>query len=272
MLPSVGRVTPPARDTSPNTPHDTSRNTPHDTGAERAVMAAVVVLAAVLGTLLVTLGPDRSGSSDVRTLAVAAGATVTTAAPPAATTAPTSTGAKRSTTTTTSGTATAPTTPTTSTSSPVDPGTLPQTDEKPTASGAQFDANVNALWQAIARDDPSLARPFFFPLSAYLQVKDISNPAGDYQSRLIANYEQDIHTLHTQLGDAASRAQLTGMSVPNDQAQWITPGTEYNKGSYWRVYGSTLNYTVDGQSRSFPVTSLISWRGQWYVVHLGQVR
>jgi hypothetical protein len=149
---------------------------------------------------------------------------------------------------------------------------LPQTDEKPTASGAEFDANVHALWQAIVRDDPNLARPFFFPLSAYLQVKDISNPAGDYQSRLIANYEQDIHALHAQLGDAASRAQLTGMSVPNDQAQWITPGTEYNKGSYWRVYGSTLNFTVDGQSRSFPVTSLISWRGQWYVVHLGEVR
>jgi len=261
-LPSVGQVTPQPRDPS------------RDPGAERAVMAAVVVLAAVLGTLLVALGPDRSGSSDAPSIAVAAGATVTTAAPPAATTATTSaaptTGAKRSTTASTSGTATAPTaTPTATT---VDPGTLPQTDEKPTASGAEFDGNVHALWQAIVRDDPSLARPFFFPLSAYLQVKDISNPAGDYQSRLIANYEQDIHTLHAQLGDAAPRAQLTGMSVPNDQAQWITPGTEYNKGSYWRVYGSTLNYTVDGQSRSFPVTSLISWRGQWYVVHLGEVR
>ena len=103
-------------------------------------------------------------------------------------------------------------------------------------------------------------------------MKDIKDPAGDYQSRLIANYEDDVHALHAQLGDAASRAQLVGMSVPNDQAQWITPGTEYNKGSYWRVYGSTLNYTVDGQARSFPVTSLISWRGQWYVVHLGEVR
>jgi len=239
------------------------------------VMAAVVVLAAVLGTLLVALGPDRSGSSDAPSIAVAAGATITTAAPPAATTATTS---AAPTTASTSGTATAPTTSPTNTptaaptATTVDPGTLPQTDEKPTASGAEFDANVHALWQAIVRDDPSLARPFFFPLSAYLQVKDISNPAGDYQSRLIANYEQDIHTLHAQLGDAASRAQLTGMSVPNDQAQWITPGTEYNKGSYWRVYGSTLNYTVDGQSRSFPLTSLISWRGQWYVVHLGQVR
>ena len=235
-------------------------------------MAALVVLAAVLGTLLVTLGPDRSGSSDAAGVAVAAGAVVTTAPPttaPAATTptatASAATSAKVPTATTTKGAPTAATTT-------VDPGTLPQTDEKPTATGAEFDAHVDALWQAIVRDDPSLALPFFFPKTAYLQVKDIQDPAGDYQSRLIANYGQDIHALHAQLGDAASRAQLTGMSVPNDQAQWITPGTEYNKGSYWRVYGSTLNSTVDGQSRSFPVTSLISWRGQWYVVHLGEVR
>ena len=236
-------------------------------------MAALVVLAAVLGTLLVTLGPDRSGSSDAAGVAVAAGAVVTTAPPttaPAATTptatASAATSAKVPTATTTKGAPTAATTTT------VDPGTLPQTDEKPTATGAEFDAHVDALWQAIVRDDPSLALPFFFPESAYLQVKDIQDPAGDYQSRLIANYEDDVHALHAQLGDAASRAQLVGMSVPNDQAQWITPGTEYNKGSYWRVYGSTLNSTVDGQSRSFPVTSLISWRGQWYVVHLGEVR
>jgi hypothetical protein len=235
------------------------------------VLAAVVVLAAVLGTLLVTLGPDRSGSSDAAGVAVAAPAAraststtvVPSTAPPTSTTTATKS-TKAPTATTAKGAA-----PTTTT---VDPGTLPQTDEKPTATGAEFDAHVDALWQAIVRDDPSLALPFFFPESAYLQVKDIQDPAGDYQSRLIANYEDDIHALHAQLGNAASSAQLSGMSVPNDQAQWITPGTEYNKGSYWRVYGSTLNYTVAGQARSFPVTSLISWRGQWYVVHLGEVR
>ncbi|MFN8026101.1 MAG: hypothetical protein U0W40_07040 [Acidimicrobiia bacterium] len=241
----------------------------HDPAGQRAATAAVVVAAAVVGILLVALGPDRSGSSDA-TVVVAA-APVTTLAPVTTTAAPATpaTAATAPPTTAAKSTKDAKDTPTTTT---VDPGTLPQTDEKPTASGAQFDAGVQGLWQAIVKDDPSLARPFFFPLSAYQQVKDISDPAGDYQSRLIANYEQDIHSLHAQLGDAASRAQLTGMTVPNDQAQWITPGVEYNKGSYWRVFGSTLNYTVDGQSHSFPVTSLISWRGQWYVVHLGQIR
>jgi hypothetical protein len=243
-----------------------------DPAAQRAATAAVAVLAAVLGILLVALGPGRSGSSDAGSIVVAA-PPVTTTPTTTSTTAPTTTQAATAPTTTTpKSTTAAGDTKSTATTTTVDPGTLPQTDEKPTATGAQFDAGAQGLWQAIVKDDPSLARPFFFPLSAYLQVKSISDPAGDYQNRLIANYEQDIHTLHAQLGDAASRAQLTGLTVPNDQAQWITPGVEYNKGSYWRVYGSTLDYTVDGQSHSMPVTSLISWRGQWYVVHLGQIR
>jgi hypothetical protein len=251
-------------------PPDARREPGRDPRGERAALAAVVVLAALVGALLVVTGPDRSGSSDAVVVVAARDTTPTTrgpdavaagATPSAPTTARPATGPAGTTTTAPAAT------PTT-----VDPGALPQTEDKPTASGAQFDAGAQALWQAIVHDDPSLAMSFFFPEQAYLQVKAINDPAGDYTSRLIANYEQDVHTLHAQLGTDASRAQYTGLSVPGDQAVWVQPGAEYNKLSYWRVYGSTLGYTVDGQAHSFPVTSLISWRGQWYVVHLGAIR
>jgi hypothetical protein len=231
-------------------------------GPERAGLVAVAVVAALIGIALVALGPDRSASSD----AVVAAARAPEPAVAPATTAPSKASATRPANTTATAPAGEPT-PTT-----VDPGTLPQTDEHPTASGTQFDAGVQGLWRAITSDDPASALPFFFPQSAYVQVKAISDPVGDYHSRLIANFGQDIHTLHAQLGADASRATLTGLTVPGDQAVWVQPGAEYNKGSYWRVYGSTLHYTVDGQDHSFPVSSLISWRGQWYVVHLGEIR
>ena len=181
-----------------------------------------------------------------------------------------------STATTTPGATTATTTgapaPTTTTAGGTDPGTLPQTDERPAASGNAFDAGVQGLWQAIVQDDPDLAMPFFFPKSAYLQVKAISDPATDYQQRLIANYEQDIHTLHSQLGANAANAQFVGITVPDSQAVLVQPGEESNMLSYWRVYGTTLQYSLNGETNSFPVTSLISWRGEWYVVHLGEIR
>jgi hypothetical protein len=225
---------------------------------QRATTVAVLVLAAVIGIALVTLDHDEPSTSDT---VVAAGSDVTTSLPSSTTTPPSA-----------STTAGGPTTTAAARTETTDPGALPQTDERPSASGATFDAGVHDLWEAIRQDKPELGLPFFFPKSAYLQVKAISDPAGDYQSRLIANFEDDVHTLHAQLGANASDAQFVGIDVPDDQAVVVQPGEEYNKLSYWRVYGTTLQYTVGGQSRSFPVTSLISWRGQWYVVHLGAIR
>jgi hypothetical protein len=227
-----------------------------------------MLVAALLGIVFVTVGtarvPPSVSTSDRRSPSVAIGepSSPTTTTASTATTAP---GAP----TTTRGAATTTPAPTTTTA---DPGALPQTDEHPSASGATFTSGVDALWEAIRQDKPELGYPFFFPKSAYLQVKAISDPAGDYQNRLIANFDQDVHTLHAQLGANAASAKLVGMTVPDEQAVFVQPGEEYNKGSYWRVYGTTMQYSVDGQTGSFPVTSLISWRGQWYVVHLGEIR
>jgi len=168
----------------------------------------------------------------------------------------------------------APTTaaPATTTTTEPDPQSLPQTPDKPTATSARFTAGAAALGQAIVADNPDVAMPFFFPLGAYQQVKAISNPESDWRTRLVAAYREDIHTLHTKLGSRASAAQFTGIDVPEGQATWVQPGEEYNKGSYWRVYNAQLRYTVDGQTGSFPIASMISWRGEWYVVHLNSIR
>ena len=165
----------------------------------------------------------------------------------------------------TTSTTVAPTTTTT-----VDPGTLPQTMDKPTTSDPAFQAGLAGFWQGIVSDDPTPAMPFFFPLSAYLQVKAISNPAGDWQQRLVGAYQRDIHSLHATLGAAAANVQFTGIDVP-DTAQWVLPGAEYNKGPYWRVYGAQVHYAVAGRAGSFTIASMISWRGRWYIVHLARI-
>jgi hypothetical protein len=49
----------------------------------------------------------------------------------------------------------------------------------------------------------------------------------------------------------------------------MKPGSEYNKIGYHRVLHSALELRdAKGRQRSFPVLSFISWRGEWYVVHL----
>lgn len=169
------------------------------------------------------------------------------------------------TTTSTTTTTLPPTTTTT-----VDPGTLPQTMDQPTTTDPQFQAGVQSFWQAIVTDNPAVAMPFFFPLAAYQQVKAISNPASDWQQRLVGAYQQDIHSLHASLGAGAATAQLAGVDVPTG-AQWVQPGAEYNKLPYWRIYGTTVRYTAGGRAGSFRIASMISWRGHWYVVHLARI-
>jgi hypothetical protein len=152
-----------------------------------------------------------------------------------------------------------------------DPATLPQTHDLPPAQGAAFDGRRQALWDAIVTDDPDRAMPFFFPLGAYQQVKDVTDPAADWKHRLVAAYRRDIHALHARLGADAGAAKLVGFDVPEGRARWVEPGEEWNKIGYYRVFGSRLRYSVGGDERALEVKSLISWRGQWFVVHLSAI-
>jgi hypothetical protein len=155
----------------------------------------------------------------------------------------------------------------------VDPATLPQTRDRPRSSGGAYDARVRALWDAIVADDPGLATPAFFPVGAYLQVKAIAAPESDWKHRLLAAFARDIHRLHehlmgTRRSPDAAPPTLLELEVPLERARWVEPGEESNKIGYWRVFGSKLRFQAGDTVASFDVSSLISWRGEWYVVHL----
>lgn len=183
---------------------------------------------------------------------------------------PTTSGSAATTASTTAAMAATTITPATTTT--VDPGTLPQTNDRPSGTDPAFTASMALLWQAVTTNEPSLAHPAFFPLTAYRQVKAVQYPDGDYQTRLLAHFDDDIRALHTRLGTAGAGVPLLGVVVPDSQATWVLPGTEMNKGSYWRAYGAVLRYRVGGREVTYPIGSLISWRGRWYVVHLGAIR
>jgi hypothetical protein len=151
---------------------------------------------------------------------------------------------------------------------PEDSGALAQTHDRPVPEGALFDSRVAGLWDAIVRDEPDRGMPFFFPLAAYVQVKAIVDPAGDFKHRLAYSFARDIHAAHDKLGAHAADAVLIGLDVPMNRARWIEPNEEGNKVGYFRVYVSKLRYSVGAKKLSIDVTSLISWRGEWYVVHL----
>jgi hypothetical protein len=147
-----------------------------------------------------------------------------------------------------------------------------QTQEMPSAESAAFRARAALLWRAVVNDNPDAAMPFFFPLAAYEQVKDVGDPASDWNHRLVAAFRHDIHALHAKLGAEAAPSTFVSLDVPSGRARWVLPGEEWNKIGYYRVFGSRIRYDVNGESRAFDVKSLISWRGEWFVVHLSSIR
>jgi hypothetical protein len=148
---------------------------------------------------------------------------------------------------------------------------LPQTDAFPPATGASFEAEMSALWQGIVTNNTAAALPAYFPQSAYLQLKQLPDPASDYTGRLVADYGLDIAAAHAALGPDAAQAQLVSVDVDESFGHWIPPGVCANGIGYFEVPNSRIVYEVDGQTRSFGIASMISWRGVWYVVHLGAV-
>ncbi len=144
-----------------------------------------------------------------------------------------------------------------------------QTRARPPANSTVFQAEMTDLWAGVVSGRPALAMPAFFPVVAYEQVKAIADPAADWQSRLVTEFREDVLAAHQVIGGSFRHARLVRVIVPEQQAGWIDPGVCYNGVGYWHVAGARVVYRVAGQERSFGIASLISWRGRWYVVHLG---
>lgn len=244
----------------------------------RRIGALILVIALV--ALVVVAVEDLEGSpshhnAGVRTTTSAAAPTsvpvtarATTTTPPAsstATTRRTTTSTTAAATTTTIHVTTLPTTPA------GDPGAQPQTEAFPTATSPVFNSNMHALWNGVVANNVHLALGGFFPESAYVKVKAVNNPAADYSNRLVAGYAADIGAAHRLLGANPAAASFVGVQVQEGYAHWVQPGTCSNNIGYFEVPNARLIYAVGGQARSFGIASMISWRGEWYVVHLGAV-
>ncbi len=153
---------------------------------------------------------------------------------------------------------------------PVAPGAgaRPQTRAFPSTTSAAFRNAMADLWLAVTTGNPRFGLPAFFPVAAYKQVKAIPYPAADWQDRLWYGFTLDVGAAHRLLGRGA---RLVRVIAPAAGAAWVYPGACYNSIGYWHLPGARVVYWEHGQERSFGIASLISWRGVWYVVHLGAV-
>jgi hypothetical protein len=212
--------------------------------------AGTILVAATVGLALSACSSTPAGSPHNPSSTRPSALTTSTTAPPA---------------TTTTTTTTAVTTTTT------DPGLLPQTETEPPVAGSALRATLQPLWDAIVSGSQSEALPVFFPETAYVKMKTglLPSPVSDYTDRLIAFYNLDLAAYHEALGPDPSSVQLLQVDGSPADAAWIEAGDCENLIGYWHLPGVRFVYRQGGAVKSFAVASLISWRGVWYVVHLG---
>ncbi len=151
------------------------------------------------------------------------------------------------------------------------PGSLPQTNAYPSGTSTQFKSLMAALWSGVMQNSVAAALPAFFPKGAYLQLKSISNASSDWTNRLVHDYGLDITAAHGLLGRHAARARLIAVAVTSSYGHWVQPGVCDNHLGYYEMPNARVVYREDGQTRSFGIASMISWRGVWYVVHFGAI-
>ena len=151
------------------------------------------------------------------------------------------------------------------------PGTLPQTHAYPSGKSTQFKSLMASLWAGIVHDSLTSAVTAFFPKDAYIRLKAIASASSDWTDRLLHDYGLDITAAHALLGGNAAHARLVAVNVPSSYGHWVQPGVCYNAIGYFEMPNARVVYRENGQIRSFGIASMISWRGVWYVVHLGAI-
>ncbi|WP_249020551.1 hypothetical protein [Conexibacter sp. S30A1] len=130
---------------------------------------------------------------------------------------------------------------------------------------------MEALWKGIRTGRLAPAMPAFFPEAAYVQVKAIFDPQVDWHERLVGHYALDLKAAHALLGAGAATARLVRVIVPASFAHLVALNVCSNRDRYWETANSRLVYEEGGALHSLGIASMISWRGFWFVVHLGAV-
>ena len=128
-----------------------------------------------------------------------------------------------------------------------------------------------SLWNGVLEDSLGRALPAFFPEQAYAQLKAIGDPASDWTNRLEHDFKLDLGAAHALLGRDSGRAHLIAVHVVSSYGHWVPPGVCSNRIGYYEMPNARVVYSLDGGVRSFGIASMISWRGVWYVVHLGAI-
>ena len=91
---------------------------------------------------------------------------------------------------------------------------------------ANFNARLQEYWRHVLAGNAGLASNFFFPRTAYLQLKELSYAGADFDGRLYHDYRNDVIADHELVTSGGAGAKVLGVDVPEASVRWVPPGVE----------------------------------------------
>ncbi|HVU01592.1 MAG TPA: hypothetical protein VHE30_07565 [Polyangiaceae bacterium] len=149
------------------------------------------------------------------------------------------------------------------------PAAPPDNSVRPPLESEELTASARSLFEAVVRDDATIAEPFFFPREPFLVLKDVADP-DKYHRELVRAFRHDVHELHSKRRTWEG-AEFVSFEL-GTPPRWVKPGDEWNKIGYFRTLDGRVRYTFKGKERELRVRTIISWNGRWYVTHLLPLR
>jgi len=139
----------------------------------------------------------------------------------------------------------------------------PADDLIPATSSDELTTRGRHLLEAIAADDADLAADIIFPRDAWLELRDVADPAKDWDKRVDRPFRRSLHALSRH----ADGAQFVSLELGHAVIQEPVRHHGWKK-ALWSVHGSRLTYLVDGHTHTVTIHEMTAWRGAWYVTRL----
>ena len=159
----------------------------------------------------------------------------------------------------------------TTTSSSTTTTTLPlvQTLTKPPLHDPALDQRMAHLFYGLRDYNNTEADLAFLPMRYYVVLKQGGGNEADWKNRLIGHYHAQLAQLRAQFRGVLPGSTYNGYLIKSATAHTVPVGAEENKAPYWQVYMTTMAFKdKNGNSHTFIINTMISFRGAWYVVHV----
>ncbi len=136
----------------------------------------------------------------------------------------------------------------------------------PPAQSEELTLRMRHLLEAIAQDNPDLAKDVVFPRDAWIAVKDGSDPGKTWEPRLLNAFKKAVHRSHKRRKHM-DRAKFVSFELGR-HVSLAPPKRRDLKKSVWRVKRSKIGFSIDDRQATLEIAEMTAYKGAWYVTRL----